>query len=90
MVDLINVSNSIGAIVTSGTGLTGSLEATLIMIFVLLVAMCMMFGIPLEFASVILLPFLIAVGAYHGSFYLIISFIILWLGFITVKNWIFR
>jgi len=90
-VDFINVTGSIGQIISAGTiNVTGSVVATLLLVLVFLVIVCVMFGIPLEFASVLLIPFCISVGAYYSNFLGPLIIILIYVSTLIAKNWIFR
>ncbi len=87
----INITESIGLIVQSGTqNVTGSIFITLFLIMIVLFAIAMMFGIPLEFTSILILPFCISCAAYYGNFIAPVSIIIIYVSTIITKNWIFR
>ena len=89
--EFINQSGTVGTILQSGTEtLTGSMTATLLFILLFLVVMAMSFGVPLEFISVIILPFCISVGAYYSNFLLPVVMIIIFVASIIAKNWLFR
>ena len=87
----INTTGTIATILNSGTTtLTGSMVATLFFIFMFLIVAMLMFGIPLEFGAVIILPFCIAVGAYYSNFFLPTVVILLYVSMIIAKNWIWK
>jgi hypothetical protein len=87
----INQTETIGVILSAGTStLTGSMVATLLFILLFLMTMAFMFGIPLEFLAVIILPFCIACVTVYGNFWLPIVVIILFVGSIIAKNWLFK
>ncbi len=87
----LNITESIGVIVEHGThNVTGSLFVTLFLILIILVAICMMFGIPLEFISILILPYCISCAAHYGNFIAPVSIIIIYVATIITKNWIFR
>lgn len=87
----INTTETIGQIISNGTvNLTGTISATLFFILIILVVLCMMFGIPLEFLSIIILPFVIAVGAFYNTFMIPLIVILLYVAMIVAKNWLFR
>jgi len=87
----INATESIGKILNAGTlSITGSLMATLLFILIVLIVLCMMFSIPLEFISIIILPFCIAVGSYYSEFLAPIIVIIIYISTLIAKNWLFR
>jgi len=88
---LYNTTGIIGQILNSGTQtITGQLILTLVLILIILMAVCMMFQIPLEIISIILLPFCIAVVAYEGTFMVPITLILIYVSAIIAKNWLFK
>ena len=89
--DFINSTDVIGRILESGTNtLTGSMVATLFFILLFLIVVAFMFGIPLEFLAVIILPFCLALGSYYSNFYIPIIIIIVFVASIIAKNWLFK
>lgn len=87
----LNLTESIGLIMTSGTTtVSGSIVATLFMVLAFLIAIGILFNIPLEFMSILILPFCIAVGAYYSSFMIPIICIIIYIAAILAKNFLFR
>jgi len=87
----INATDVIGTTMSSGTSsLTGSMVASLFFILLFLITMAFMFGIPLEFLAVIILPFCIACVTVYGNFWLPIVVIIMFFGSIVAKNWLFK
>ena len=87
----INETGIIGTIIQAGTeNMTGSVVATLMFVLLFLVVVAIFFGIPFEFMAVLLLPFVIGLGAFYSSFMipLVISLIII--SSIIAKNWLFR
>jgi len=89
--DFINATGTIGTIMSSGTStLTGSIVATLFFILLFLMVLALMFGIPLEFLSVLILPFCIGVASYYSNFLLPVIIILLYVSMIIAKNWLFK
>lgn len=89
--EFINQSGTVGTIMQSGTEtLTGSMTATLLFILLFLVVMAMSFGVPLEFISVIILPFCISIGAYYGTFMMPLIVLLIYISSIIAKNWLFK
>lgn len=87
----MNQTDVIGRIMESGTNtLTGSMVATLFFILMFLIVIAFMFGIPLEFLAVIILPFCLALGSYYSNFYVPIIIIIVFVASIIAKNWLFK
>ena len=87
----INATQSIGQILAAGTaGITGSVVATLFAILLFLLVLGLMFGIPFEFMSVLILPFCISVAAFYGNFVLPVIVILLYVSMLIAKNWLFR
>jgi hypothetical protein len=89
--DFINASGMIGTIMSSGTqSLTGSMVASLFFILMFLIVMAMMFGIPLEFCVIFILPFCIGVASYYSNFLIPVVFILLYVSSIIAKNWFIK
>lgn len=89
--DFINATGSIAQIMAAGSsGVTGSVVATIFVIFMVFFAISIMFGIPLEFFAVIILPFCIACAAFYSNFLLPVVVIIIFVGFLIAKNFLFR
>lgn len=87
----LNNTESIGIILNAGTSnLTGSFVATLFLILIFLLAVALMFGIPLEFLAIIIIPFCLGVASFYQIFWIPLIIIIVYLGTIIAKNWIFR
>lgn len=88
---LFNVTGQIGVILDAGTqSLTGNIVATLLLILILLIAICLLFGIELEYTAIILLPICMAMGAYYSTFMGPIIVILIYISTLIAKNWIFR
>lgn len=87
----INETGIIGTILDAGTqNATGSMMATLLLILLILLVVCFMFGIPLEFASILLLPICITMGSYYSDMFRPIIVILIYIALILCKNWIFK
>lgn len=87
----INITETIGVIVAAGTkNLTGDIGATLFLIFLFLIVVALMFQIPLEFLSVIILPMCISIAAYYSNFMIPLIVIIIYVASLIAKNWLFR
>lgn len=87
----INTTDIIGSVLGHGTeNATGSLMATLLFILLFLLVICLMFSIPLEFASVILLPICLASASYYSDFFKPLIVILIYVSMIIAKNWMFK
>lgn len=87
----INATETIGVIMAAGTtGITGSVIATLFMILFILMVIALMFGVPIEFLLVLILPFCLVCAAYYSNFMLPVVIIILFVSMLIAKNWLFR
>lgn len=90
MVNYINMTGSIGNIYSGITyNITGSEFLTLLFIIILIMLFFMMFRIPVELSSVLILPLLIVVMAYSGEFFAITGLILIYLALLLAKNWFF-
>jgi len=87
----INESGILGVVLAAGTtNLTGNIVASLLLIMAFLFAVCIMFGIELEYTAIIFLPLCISIGAYYSKFLVIIIVILIYVSTLIAKNWIFR
>lgn len=87
----INQTGIIGTILDAGTqNATGSMVATLLFILFFLVVIAFMFGIPLEFISIIILPLCLSMGAYYSDFFRPLIVILIYVSMILAKNWLFK
>jgi len=90
---LINnsVGMTLGVIIAQGASTVGgNLFITMLIILLFLTAMCMLFGIPLEFTAIILFPFVISVATYEHNFLPLLIIFLFYFTFIFVKRFIFR
>jgi len=88
---IVNQTGSLGVILSAGTlSLTGSMVATLFLILMFLIAIAMMFRIPLEIIALLVLPFCLGVGAYYSNFMIVIVGILAFLSMMLAKNWLFK
>lgn len=87
----INTTDVIGVILASGAQtVTGDIVSALMMIFLFLAVIALMFGIPLEFTAVIMLPLTIATAAYYSDFMALLIVLGIYLCTLLAKNWFFR
>jgi hypothetical protein len=61
-----------------------------LLIMIILIIVALMFGIPLEFTAIIILPFCIVVASQYSNFMIPLITIILFLSAVITKNWLFR
>lgn len=87
----INKTDTMGVILDAGTqNATGDLMVTLLFILLFLIAICLMFSIPLEFIAVIILPICLASASYYSDFFKPLIVIIIYVSMIIAKNWLFK
>lgn len=87
----INASGTIANVLIAGTeNLTGDIVSTLLMVFLFLMVICLMFGIPLEFTTVIMLPLLIATAAFYSTFMGPLIVFLIYMATLLAKNWLFK
>jgi hypothetical protein len=72
------------------TNFTGNMEWTLYLIFLVLFAIGLFFGIPLEITATLLLPFVIGAAAFYSGILGILVVILLYISAIVAKNFLFR
>lgn len=89
--DFINTSQIIGQVVQQGqNNVAGSLIVLLLIIILILITVAMMFGIPVEFTALIILPLLLSYMAYFKEFLQVGIVILIYLAFIVTKRFIFK
>jgi len=87
----INMTNSIGIIIASGTNYaTGDIFLTLLFLMFVLVAFAIMFGIQLEFTTIFILPLLLGYMAYYSTFIAIGSVILIYLAIVFSKKFFIK
>lgn len=88
----INWSQSIGIVINNATSnMTGDILLTLLIVMIVLIAIALMFGIPLELTAIIILPLNLAYMAYYSQYFVGIGILILYISFILTKRFfIFR
>lgn len=87
----INWTESIGIIIGSATeATTGSLFITLFSILIILMAFCMLFGIKLEYITVLILPLMLSYMAYYSDFIAPGIVLLFFIGFLWTKNFIIK
>lgn len=88
---LLNTTGIIGSIMVAGTeGLTGDMVATLLIVLLFLVVIGIMFSIPMEYLSIIIIPFCLATATYYNQFIIPLLIIGIYLSVIITKNWLFK
>lgn len=90
MAIFLNQTETIGRIITAGANnVTGDILGAILVIFIVLVAVCIYFQIPIEFMAIILLPLAITASAYLGGpFMAIVVCILILISWIIAKNWL--
>lgn len=87
----INETGIIATILASGTAsVTGNMVASLLVILLFIVVVAMMFGIPLEFTSILIIPICLVMGAYYSNFIVPLTIIFIYITAIISKNWLIR
>ena len=87
----INQTETIGIIIGQATTTTtGSLFATLLLVLVFLLALCLLFRISIEWASILLLPLMISYASYYSNLYAPLGVTIIYLAMVLTKNFIFK
>jgi hypothetical protein len=80
-----------GIIIDAWTyNVTGDLFLTLLSLTIGLLALCLMFKIPIEFTAIILLPLFIVCMAYSSQFLAIGGLTLIYIGVLVAKWFIFK
>ena len=92
---MVLINNSagmiLGQIIAAGaSNVGGNIAITMFIIFIFLLAACMLFGIPLEFTAIIVFPFVLTVATYEHNFLPLLIVFLFYFTFIFVKRFIFR
>jgi len=87
----INETGIIGLVVSAGTTtLTGNLMLSLLVILIFLILIAIMFGIQLEYISIIIFPFCLACASYYQNFLIPLLVIIIYISTLVAKHWLFK
>ena len=87
----INTTGTIGTIIQySNTEVTGSLFLTLLGVVMLLMLLCFLFRLPIEFSAILILPLLLGCMAYMQEFVVVGGVFLIYLGVILGKNFFFK
>lgn len=87
----INATETLGVIIKTGTEtVTGSIFLTLLIIILVLMVIAMMFGIPLEFTAILVLPLLLACMSEYSDFVAVGSVFFIYLALIVTQKFIFK
>jgi len=88
---LINATNYVGLLLSQGTtDITGTFFITLGMLFLILLALAMLFRIPIEWTAIFFIPFIIACMTYYKEFVVFGSMLAFYLALVITKYWIFK
>lgn len=88
----INQTGIIGNITGEITqSLTGDLYLTLLLALIFIVVMGLIFRLPFDLLSILIIPVILVLWAYQGgSFLLIGGLFFIYLAFIVAKNWFIK
>ncbi len=88
---LLNSTDIIGLILIEGSkSTTGNMYVTLFVVLLFLIAIALMFGIPLEFTAIIILPFIMVAATYYGEFLPLVIMILFYFTFFFIKRFFVR
>ena len=87
----LNTTGTLGTIITQATsGITGDIYLTLLGIFLVLLAISIMFGIPLEITGIFIFPYVILCATYYSNWIPLLVVFILYFAYLFTKRFIFR
>lgn len=90
VVNFINETGTLGVIYMGVTqNITGSEFLTLLGMVLCILLFFMMFRIPIEVSSILVLPLLIILMAYSGEWFAITGVLLIYLAILLAKNWLF-
>lgn len=81
-----NQTQIIGQIINGvTTHMTGGLFLTLLTVVLFIIALCLMFRIPIEFTAIIILPLILTITAYTSEFMSVLGVLLIYMGIIFGK-----
>lgn len=87
----VNQSDYVGILISSFTAnVTGSLFITLLFIIIMSIMLAMMFRLPIEASSILVIPLMIVILAYYGNVMPVVGGFLIFLGIILSKAFFFR
>ena len=87
----LNETSAIGQILGNGTqNVTGNMFLTMLIIVIIIMALFFMFGVQLEYSSVLILPLLLAVVAHYSQFIAALGAILIYIAIIFTKNFFIK
>jgi hypothetical protein len=90
MVDIINTSQSIGYGIYGLNSVTGSFGLTLLIIFIVALAIALMFRMPLEYVTIFLLPLALGFAVASNSFTPVLIVVLMFAGVMLAKHFFFN
>lgn len=78
------------AVIVGLSGLTGNLFTSLLLIVFLLIVVCIVLRIQIEWIAIFLLPLLLTLWAYDASFIALGGTFLIYLGLVLAKNFFIR
>ena len=87
----MNISQTVGSVIMAGTEQTfGSIVLSLGVILLILLALAVLFHIPLEFTAIIFIPLLLSYMAYYGQFLAIGTVFFIYIALIFTRKFLFK
>lgn len=91
IMSFINESGVIASVLIAGANnVTGDIVSLLLLVYLILVVICFMFGIPLEFTAIIILPLTIAMASYYSNFLSLLIVLGIYITSLIAKNWLIK
>ena len=87
----MNMTETVGIVMgQASTYTTGSMVASLLVVLIFLLAIAMMFGIPIEYTVVLVYPYLLAVAAHYHELVSVLIVAILYSSLLVTKWFMFK
>ena len=87
----LNETSTIGIMLGNATQTTtGSIFLTMLILVIIIMALFMMFGVQLEYSSVLILPLLLALAAHYSQFMSALGAFFIYIAVVIAKNWFLR
>jgi hypothetical protein len=88
---MLNETGVIGLILNRATeSITGSMEMTILLVFLFILVISIMFSIPIEYLIFLVIPFCMVCIIYYSIFWLPLLIMFIYVATIITKNWIWR
>ena len=87
----LNTTETIGIIMARGTTYTtGSMFLSMLILVIILLAIAVLFQIPIEFTAILILPLLLSYMAFYKEFVVVGSVVMIYLAMVFARKFLIR